>query len=87
MNIIIYMFKVKLLADVFNICWNKCLKIYKLDPARFFSITVLAWQAALKRGSSKIRYINWYLYFLIVRKGIRGGICHAIHRYVKTKKK
>ena len=81
------MFKVKFLADVFNICRNTCLKIYKLDPARFFSITVLAWQAALKGGSSKIRHINWYLYFLIVRKGTRGGICQANHRYVNTKKK
>ena len=49
LNIMIYMFKVKLLADVFNICRNTCLKIYKVDPARFFSITGLAWQAALKR--------------------------------------
>ena len=24
---------------------------------------------------------------LVVEKGIRGGICHAIHRYAKTNKK
>ena len=25
-----------LLADIFNNFWNMCLKIYELDPARFF---------------------------------------------------
>ena len=25
--------------------------------------------------------------FLIIEKGIRGGICHAIHRYVKANNK
>ena len=37
-----------LLADVFNNFRNICLKIYELDPARFFSAPGLAWQAALK---------------------------------------
>ena len=38
-----------LLADVFENFRNMCLKIYKLDPAKFLSAPGLAWQAALKR--------------------------------------
>ena len=38
-----------LLADVFEIIRNMCLKIYKLDPAKFLSAPGLAWQAALKK--------------------------------------
>ena len=38
-----------LLADVFENFRNMCLKIYKLDPAKFISAPGLAWQAALKR--------------------------------------
>ena len=37
-----------LLADVFNNFRNIFLKIYEIDPARFFSAPGLAWQAALK---------------------------------------
>ena len=38
-----------LLADVFKNFRNMCLKIYELDPARFFSVPRLAWKADLKR--------------------------------------
>ena len=38
-----------LLVDVFENFRNMCLKIYKLNQARFFAAPDLAWQAALKR--------------------------------------
>ena len=34
------------------------LKIYQLDPAKFFSAPGLAWQAALKKDKSKSRSFN-----------------------------
>ena len=37
-----------LLADVFENFRDKCLEIYELDPAHFFSAPGLAWQACLK---------------------------------------
>ena len=38
-----------LLADVFESFRNMCLKIYKLDPAKFFPAHELAWEAAFKK--------------------------------------
>ena len=38
-----------LLPDVFENFRNKCIKIYKLDPAYFLSAQELAWQACLKK--------------------------------------
>ena len=49
-----------LLSDVFENFWNMCLDIYELAPLKFLATPVLAWQAALKKGQSKIRSSNWY---------------------------
>ena len=42
-------------ADVFENFREMLLKIYQLDPAKFFSAPGLAWQAALKKDKSKSR--------------------------------
>ena len=42
---------VLLLADVFEIFPNTCLKRYKLDPAHFYTASGLAWQALLKTAA------------------------------------
>ena len=63
-----------LLADVFGNFRNKFIEIYELDPAHFLSAPELAWQACLKKTEIKLGLQK-------VEKGIRGGICHAIHRY------
>ena len=38
-----------LLADVFENFRNMCINIYELGPAKFLSVSGLAWQAALKK--------------------------------------
>ena len=44
--------------------------------------------SSIKKDKSKIRAINWHWYLLlIVEQGIRGGICHPIHRYTKANNK
>ena len=64
-----------------------CLKIYHLDPAKFLTAPGLAWQAALKKTEEKLELVTDIDMLLMVEKGIRGGICHAIHWYAKANNK
>ena len=68
-----------MLADVFENFRNKCLEICKLDPVKFFSATWLAWQAALKKIKAKLDLLTGIDMFLMVEKGIRGGICSSTY--------
>ena len=74
-----------LLADVFENFRNTCLKVYKLDPAHFLSLPGLAWQACLKKTNMKLELLTDYDMLLMVEEGIRGGICHSIHRHANNK--
>ena len=67
-----------LLADDFENFRKICLKIY-LDPVQFISAPGSAWQAALKKTEVKLELLTDNDMLLMVEKGIRGGICHAIH--------
>ena len=73
-----------MLADVFENFRNKCIEIYELDPAHFLSAPGLAWQACLKKTGVKLELLTNNDMLMMVEKGFRGGICHAIHRYAKA---
>ena len=68
-----------LLADVFENFRNMCIKIYELDPAKFFSAPKLAWQAALKKTKVKLDFLTIIDMLLMVEKGMKGEICHSIY--------
>ena len=76
-----------LLADVFENFRNMCIKVYELDPAHFLSLPGLAWQACLKKTNKKLELLTDYDMLLMVEEGIRGGICHSIHRYANANNK
>ena len=76
-----------LLAEVFENFRNKCLEVYELDPAYFLSLPGLAWQACLRKTNIKLELLTKYDMLLMVEEGIRGGICHSIHRYTKADNK
>ena len=76
-----------LLADVFENFRNTCLKVYELYPAHFLSLPGLAWQACLKKTNVESELLTDYDMLLMVEEGIRGGICHSIHRYAKANNK
>ena len=61
--------------------------MYELDPAHFLSEPELAWQACLKKTGVKFELLTNINILLMVEKEIRGGICHAIHRYAKADNK
>ena len=66
---------------------DMCLKEYELDPAHFLSLPGLAWQACLKKTNIELELLTDYDMLLMVEGGIRGGICHSIHRYAKANNK
>ena len=61
-----------------------CFEIYKLDPARFLIAPGLAYQTALKKTKIKLGLLIDIGLLLTLEIGIRGGICHGIHRYAKA---
>ena len=73
-----------LLADVFENFRKAYIKTYELDPAHFISLPGLAWQACLKKAGVEIELLTDYDMLLMIEEGIRGGICHAVHRYAKA---
>ena len=76
-----------LLTDVFENFRNMRIEVYELDPAHFLSLPGLAWQACLKKNNIKLELLTGYNMLLMVEEGIRGGICHSIHRHTKSKNK
>ena len=76
-----------LLADVFENIRNMCIKVYELDPAHFLSAPGLAYHVCLKKTEVEIESLTDVDMLLMVEKGIRGGICHVIHRYAKANNK
>ena len=76
-----------LLADVFEHFRDKCIEIYKLDPAHFLSAPGLAWQACLKKASVKLELLADINMLLMVEEGIRVGMCQSVYRYAKANNK
>ena len=76
-----------LLADVFENFRKACIKTYELDPAYFISLSGLAWRACLNKIGVELELLTDYDMLLMIEKGIRGGICHAVHRYAKANNK
>ena len=76
-----------LLADAFNNFRDMRIKEYELDPAHFLSLPRLAWEACLKKTNIELELLTDYDTLLMVEEGIRGEICHSIHRYAKANNK
>ena len=71
-----------LLAEIFENFRKIWLEIYQLS--KFLSAPRLAWQASLKKTKVKLELLIDIDMLLLVKKGIRGGICHSINRYAKV---
>ena len=72
-----------LLAYVFENFRSLYLKMYELDPVKFIPA---AWQAA-QNTQVKLDLITDIDMFLMIEKGIRGGISNSIYRYAKANSK
>ena len=76
-----------LLSDIFENFRSMCIEIYKLDPDYFLSAPGLAWSICLRMTGVKLELLTDIDMLLMIEKGIRGGICHAIHRHAKANNK
>ena len=76
-----------LLSDVFENYRNKCIEIYELDPAHFLPASRLACRACLKNTGIKLGFLADNDMLLMVEEEVRGGIWHAMYRYVKANNK
>ena len=76
-----------LLADAFENFRNMCIEIFELEHAHSLSAPGLASQACLEKARVKLELLTDIDMPMIVEKGIRGGICHAIHKYLKANNK
>ena len=66
-----------MLADVFENLRNMCLEINELNPAKFLSTPLLAYQAAFKKTKVKLDLLTDIDMLLKVEEGIRAS--HVKH--------
>ena len=76
-----------MLADIFENFRTTCLKIHELDPAKLFSAPGLGWPSAFKKTKVRLDLLTDMDMLWMVKKDIRGGICHSIYRYKKANTK
>ena len=78
---------------VIHCCLQMCfenfmsIKAYELNPAHLLSAPGLSCQTCLKKTGMKLESLTDVDMLLIVEKGIRGGIYHAILWYAKANNK
>ena len=73
-----------LLADNFEQFRQICLKYYQLDPAHFYTVPGLAWDAALKYTKVKLETVYDIEMHPFLERGMRGGISMISHRYAQA---
>ena len=72
------------MADVFENFRDICVKNYNLDPAHYYTVPGLAWDAALKVTNVELELLSDMDMLLMVEKGIRGGVSMISNRYGKS---
>lgn len=76
-----------LLADIFEQFRSMCLKNYELDPAHYYTVPGLGWDAALKFTGVKLETLHDIEMHQFIEKGRRGGISIITCRYAKANNK
>ena len=71
---------VLLLADIFENFIDMCLKFYKIDPCHYSSSQGLSWYVMLKMTGVELEKITDTDIYLLIEKGLRGGISYIAKR-------
>ena len=78
---------VLLLSDVFENFRETCYQYYKLDPAHYYSAPGLAWNGCLKMTGIELELISDVDMYLMIEKGLRGGMSVISHRKAEANNK
>ena len=73
---------VLLLADVFENFRKEAMTYYKLDPAHYFTLPGYAWDAMLLMTEINLDLISDMDMYLMIEKGIRGGMTQVSLKHV-----
>ena len=74
-------------------CLQMYLKIFKINVLKYMNLILLilylylAWRACFKKTGVELELLADNDMLMMVQKGVRGGICHAIYRYAKANNK
>ena len=74
-------------TDVFEDFRKMCSENYHLDSSKVLSAPGLTYQAPLEKTEVKLDLLTDIDMLLVVEKGTRGEICHAIHQHAKDNNK
>ena len=75
---------VTLLADVFENFRNLCMEQYGLDPAHYYTLPGLSWDALLKKTGVELELLTDLEMYLFIERGMRCGISMASKKYAKA---
>ena len=78
---------VLLLSDVFESFRETCFQYYKLDPAHYYSAPGLSWNACLKMTGIELELISDVDMYLMIERGLRGGMSVISHRKAEANNK
>ena len=73
-------YDVLLLADIFEYFRDHCMECYNLGLSHYFSLPGFSWDACLRYTKVELELITNIDQYLLVEKGIRGGISVASNR-------
>ena len=73
-----------LATDIVENFRDKSQELYGLEPLHYYSLPGLSWDAALKHSEVELELITDIDMYLMVEKGIRGGISMISHRYAEA---